>query len=170
MKIFITVLLVLSTCYTVTCQEKIEHFSTIDQTINTLYQVISGDKGELRDWDLFNSIFHEDAQMLPIGPSREGGISVRYITPAEYIDKSGDYLVEVGFHEVEINRIVETFGHLAHVFSTYEAYNHEFDDAPFMRGINSIQLFNDGNRWWVTNISWTQESDDNPLSKKYLPK
>jgi hypothetical protein len=27
---------------------------------------------------------------------------------------------------------------------------------PFMRGINSIQLFNDGKRWWIVNIYWQQ--------------
>jgi len=27
-----------------------------------------------------------------------------------------------------------------------------------MRGIKSIQLFNDGKRWWIVNIYWTQET------------
>jgi len=42
--------------------------------------------------------------------------------------------------------------------------------VPFMRGINSIQLLNDDNRWWIINIYWTQESEENPIPDMYLPK
>ncbi|MGK0428346.1 MAG: hypothetical protein ACJAUR_002467 [Ulvibacter sp.] len=38
-----------------------------------------------------------------------------------------------------------------------------------MRGINSIQLLDDGNRWWIVNIYWTQESEENPIPNEYLP-
>jgi hypothetical protein len=37
-----------------------------------------------------------------------------------------------------------------------------------MRGINSIQLFNDGKRWWIVNIYWQQESAENRIPEKYL--
>jgi hypothetical protein len=37
-----------------------------------------------------------------------------------------------------------------------------------MRGINSIQLFNDGNRWWIVNIYWQQESAEDPIPDMYL--
>jgi uncharacterized protein YciI len=38
-----------------------------------------------------------------------------------------------------------------------------------MRGINSIQLLYDNNRWWVVNIYWSQESKSNPIPEGYLP-
>ena len=44
------------------------------------------------------------------------------------------------------------------------------DEKPFMRGINSMQLMNDGVRWWIINIYWMQESKDNPIPERYLPK
>jgi hypothetical protein len=37
-----------------------------------------------------------------------------------------------------------------------------------MRGINSIQLVNDGTRWWVLNIAWSQETPESPIPEKYL--
>ena len=40
---------------------------------------------------------------------------------------------------------------------------------PFMRGINSIQLFHDGTRWWVATIMWDSERPDNPIPQMYLP-
>ncbi len=39
---------------------------------------------------------------------------------------------------------------------------------PFARGINSFQLWNDGNRWWVITIFWEGESPGNPIPAKYL--
>ena len=34
---------------------------------------------------------------------------------------------------------------------------------PFGRGINSIQLFHDGDRWWVVSVLWDNERPGNPL-------
>lgn len=146
-----------------------KNVATIDSTITSLYNVISGDKGEKRDWDLFNYLFTKDAKLIPIGKKDEK-TAVRYMTPNDYISISGRWLVENGFHEVEINRETQVFGHMAQVFSTYEAYKSKTDNSPFMRGINSIQLFNDGKRWWIINIYWMQESDENPIPEAYLPK
>jgi hypothetical protein len=38
-----------------------------------------------------------------------------------------------------------------------------------MRGINSVQLFNDGRRWWIVSIYWQQENASVPIPEKYLP-
>jgi hypothetical protein len=37
-----------------------------------------------------------------------------------------------------------------------------------MRGINSIQLFHDGSRWWIVTIYWQQESLVDPIPAKYV--
>ena len=81
---------------------------------------------------------------------------------------SGKLLVEDGFREREVHRVEERFGVLVHVFSTYEALRGE-ETKPFMRGINSIQLFNDGKRWWLLTVAWTAETPEQPLPAKYLP-
>lgn len=147
-----------------------EHVKTLDNTISTLYAVISGEKGEARDWDLMKFLFHPDAKLIPSGKNKEGVYKVRYMTVQDYIDSSGKWLIENGFFEKEIHRQTNTFGNITQVFSTYEAFQSERDAEPFMRGINSIQLLNDGNRWWIINIYWTQESLENPIPKEYLPK
>lgn len=144
--------------------------SDIDQTLKTLYGVISGEKGEARDWDLFKILFTPDAKLIPTGKSQDGLIRSRYMSPQDYIDGSGKWLVENGFFEKEIHREVHQFGNIAQVFSTYESFHSESETVPFMRGINSIQLLNDGKRWWVINIYWMQESEENPIPKAYLPK
>jgi len=147
----------------------LENVKTLNSTLETLYAVISGEKGEARDWDLFRFLFHPDAKLIPSGKNREGKIGARFITPDDYVNSSGNYLVENGFYEIELQREVDTFGNITQVFSTYESYRSKNDKEPFMRGINSIQLLNDGNRWWVLNIYWMQESDENPIPEQYLP-
>ncbi|WP_353778437.1 hypothetical protein [Winogradskyella sp. 3972H.M.0a.05] len=141
----------------------------LDITIETLYGVISGEKGEERNWELFNYLFKPNAKLIPSGKDQTGTYRVRYMSPQDYIDTSGKWLVDNGFYEQEIHRATQTFGNITQVFSTYEAFRSKSDTEPFMRGINSIQLLNDGKRWWIVNIYWTQESKENPIPKEYLP-
>jgi hypothetical protein len=42
------------------------------------------------------------------------------------------------------------------------------DPKPFTRGINSIQLFYDGARWWIMSICWQHESPEHPVPENYL--
>lgn len=63
---------------------------------------------------------------------------------------------------------MDSYGNIAHVFSTYESFHALADKQPFERGINSFQLFNDGKRWWVITIYWQGETPENPLPKAYL--
>ena len=144
--------------------------ATLDGTIETLYSVISGDKGVTRDWDLFKHLFYKDAKLIPTGKDKKGKTIARYMSPEDYINSSGKYLFENGFHEVELNRQTQTFCNITQVFSTYESFRSKEDTEPFMRGINSIQLMNDGERWWVINIYWMQESKENLIPDAYLPK
>ncbi|WP_178988108.1 hypothetical protein [Winogradskyella schleiferi] len=172
MKTNFTVLIFLITI-NLSAQEKKDYsknVATLDSTIATLYSVISGDKGEARNWELFKHLFRKDAKLIPTGKNKKGETTIRYMSPEDYIKTSGKWLVDNGFHEIEIKRETQTFGNISHVLSTYESYKSKDDEEPFMRGINSIQLFNDGKRWWVINIYWMQESDKHPIPEVYLPK
>ncbi|WP_424963688.1 hypothetical protein [Ekhidna sp.] len=155
---------------TLHAQDKyLDKVQTLDSTIETLYVVISGEAGEKRNWELFNYLFTADARLIPSGPNESGVISYRVMSPDQYVETSGVWLEKNGFFEKEIYRVTEKFGSVVHVFSTYESYRSESDKEPFTRGINSIQLMKDKNRWWVVNIYWTGEREDNPIPEKYLP-
>ncbi len=88
--------------------------------------------------------------------------------PRKFIASSGKFMEEQGFFEKSIANHVETFGNIVHAFSVYEGRHDTADAKPFVRGINSIQLMNDGQRWWVVTIFWQAEDAANPLPKKYL--
>ena len=91
----------------------------------------------------------------------------RVLTVEEYVVRTEPFFEKDAFFESEVARRVEQWGHLAHVFSTYESRRGK-GEKPFMRGINSIQLMNDGQRWWVVSILWDPERPDQPLPEKYL--
>lgn len=168
--LILTLFLVSSFAFSQETTDYSKQVETLDSTIETLYSVISGDKGQARNWELFKFLFHKDAKLIPTGKTEEGLFDANYMTPDGYIERAGKWLVENGFHEVEISRNIQTFGNIVQVFSTYESYKSKSDTEPFMRGINSIQLLNDGKRWWIINIYWQQETEDNPIPEAYLPK
>jgi hypothetical protein len=53
------------------------------------------------------------------------------------------------------------------VFSTYES-RRDSTDTRRGHGINSIQLFNDGTRWWVVGVLWDNERPDKPIPAVYM--
>ena len=142
---------------------------SIDAIMKAVYDVISGDAGKARDWDRFRSLFHKDARLIPSGKNQQTGvIGARVMTADDYAKNSGPFLEKNGFHERELARHVDQYGNIAQVFSTYHAFRNATDKDPFMRGINSFQLLNDGKRWWVVTIYWQAESAENPIPAEYL--
>lgn len=85
----------------------------------------------------------------------------------QYVASVNDYLLR-GFFEREINRVTRRFGNIAHVFSTYD-YRATEDGPVQGRGVNSIQLFWDGDRWWIANATWDEERPDNPIPPDLRP-
>ena len=142
---------------------------SMDTILAALYDVISGPAGKKRDWDRFRSLFVAGARLIPAAKRPDGAIEARVLDPEGYVTRSAPFLEKQGFYEREISRKVESFGHIAHVFSTYESRHEASDKTPFARGINSIQLLNDGKRWWVVTVYWDSERPDNPLPPQYLP-
>lgn len=139
-----------------------------DAIVAAVYDVISGGAGEARDWDRWRSLFIEGARLIPVGMTPAGEVRHRVMTPEDYVEGSGPALERSGFFEREVSQVTETFGQIAHRFSTYESRRSPDDAQPFQRGINSFQLMNDGTRWWVVSIMWDSERPGNPIPARYL--
>ena len=141
--------------------------ATVDSTIAALYDVISGPAGK-RNWDRFRGLFAPGARLIPTGPRQTGEVGARILTVEDYVQRAGTLFEKEGFFEREVNRRSERFGNIAHAFSTYESRHAKGDAKPFQRGINSIQLMNDGKRWWIITIFWQGEDEKNRLPAMYL--
>lgn len=145
---------------------------SIDAIIAAAYDVISGPAGK-RDWERERTLFIPGARLIPTAKTagemnEDGTITPQVLDVDGYIERSRDYLEKNGFFEKEIARRTEQFGHIAHVWSTYESRHREEDPEPFMRGINSIQLLSDDCRWWIVTVYWQHESPEDAIPEKYL--
>jgi hypothetical protein len=138
---------------------------SIDHIMAAIYDVISGPPGE-RDWNRFRSLFAPGARLTSTAkPPKPDPAEppVRLFTAEDYVNLAGKYFLANGFFESAIVNKVQRFGNIAQVFSSYESRHTAADAKPFTRGINSMQLFYDGKRWYVLSILWDEESASNPL-------
>lgn len=144
--------------------------ASIESIIAALYDVISGPPGQDRDWRRFRSLFTDGARLIVGAPGPDGRVPARNMTVEEYVNSADSFLKRDGFWEREIARRIERYGNVAHVFSTYESRVKSAESPPFSRGINSIQLVTNGQRWWVVTIFWDFERPGNPIPPEYLPR
>ena len=120
--------------------------SSIDAIIDAYYEVVSGPAGESVDTARDRFLHHPDAWVAIAGKDDSGKPFVNIMTLADY---HGDNLPRTeGFFEKEVDRVVSRSGNMAHVWSSYTSAFTE-DGEPFTRGVNSITLFFDGERWWI---------------------
>jgi hypothetical protein len=144
---------------------------SIEAIVAAAYDVISGPAGQKRDWKRERSLFISGARLIPTAVDagrNDVDLAPQVLDVDAYIARVELYFATTGFHEKEVARRVEQFGQIAHVWSTYESRYDPNDAKPFMRGINSIQLFNDGSRWWILSIYWQHESSQHAIPGEYL--
>jgi len=126
--------------------------------IHAMYEVISGPAGQPRDWDRFRSLYLPGAHLVPVVTKGEGHFQARQLSPEDYIRRVEPIFAAEDFWERETKREAQTFGQIAHVLSYYESLR-DPNGAPFESGVNSVQLVNDGARWWILSVAWnTQRS------------
>lgn len=143
-----------------------EDVQSPDAVVGAVYEAISGDAGEERDWDRLRSLFLPEGRLIPSGRGPEGEASYRVLSVDEYIEGASEAFAKEPFYEREINAVTERFGDIAHVFSTYESRRSP-DADPFQRGINSFQLWHDGQRWWIVDVFWHAEREGAPIPERY---
>ena len=142
--------------------------SSIESIIDALYDVISGEKGEKRDWHRERNLFHPSGRLIVVKKEEDGHLETKLMSSDEFTEYVKPFLDGEGFYEYEIFKKIEEFGHVAHVWSTYGSKRSRDDAEPYTRGVNSIQLLNDQKRWWVMNVYWNRETDEFPIPEKYL--
>ena len=145
-----------------------EDVATIDGILHAFYDVISGPAGQPRQWSRDRTLYIPDVHFVSLSTDSAGHVRADVVTHQMFVDRSNPSLVRRGFFETEIHRTTARFGNVVHVFSTYEM-RERVEGPVFGRGINSIELFWDGTRWWIAAAQWDDERPDNPIPKEYLP-
>lgn len=151
-----------------TIAPRAEDVATIDGIMKAFYGVISGPAGQPRQWSRDRTLYISDIRFVAMSEDKSGKPRPQIASHQQFVDASNPELVKEGFYESEIHRVTQRFGNIAHVFSTYESRT-KAGGPLIARGINSIELFYDGKRWWVASNIWDDERPDNPLPAEYLP-
>jgi hypothetical protein len=121
--------------------------------VNAVYEVLSGPANTPKDWERFKRCYAPGAQLKPVHTAPDGRPVLEMLGVEEYIASRRQLLAGQDFYEVEVARRETRYGQLAHVMSIYESRRTPEGEA-FARGINSIQLWNDGARWWIISVMW----------------
>ncbi len=138
---------------------------TLDDLVKALDDAVSGPTD--KDRTCLRQLLIPEARLIPVSKGKDGSI-------APHILSLDDWIACVKargrkeFYEVQVKYPTDVYGHVAHLWSTYEVRPTP-DGKPDIRGINSIQAFFNGSEWKVVEILWQTETPDEPIPSKYLP-
>lgn len=139
---------------------------SIDGIVNQVLDIISGEKGDTRDWEQFRSLFLPTAQFAVLYHKNDGTKLINTMTLDEFVHMAGASYQDHGFIEYEIAKHVDEYNGIAQVFQSYYAKELDIEE----KGINSFQLVHDGNRWWIFSILWTNDRNGVEVPEAYLTK
>ena len=136
---------------------------SIDGVVNEGLAIITGERGEKRDWEAFRMLFDPNAQISVVNHDSLGN-AVRNVYSLEQFVRLGMRYYETdGFIEYEISSVIDEYNGIATVFQGYYAKELDIEE----KGINTYQLFFDGTRWWITGLMWTSDRNGVKLPEKY---
>jgi hypothetical protein len=141
--------------------------ATIDDLIKAVDAGVTGAAD--KDRTCMKALFLPDARLIPLAKNADGGFAPHILTIDGWIEavkkRSGATLYE---HQIKVKQ--EVYGHLAHLWSTYET-RVEVDGkvTSDVKGINSFQIVNDGKNWKIQEIMWEAENNGEAIPKEYLP-
>jgi len=138
---------------------------TLDDLVKALDDAVSGPTD--KDRTCLRQLLIPEARLIPVSKGKDGSIAPHILSLDDWIARvkaSG----RKEFYEVQVKYPTDVYGHVAHLWSTYEVRPTP-DGKPDIRGINSIQAFFNGSEWKVVEILWQAETPDEPIPAKYLP-
>jgi hypothetical protein len=138
-----------------------EDVATVDGIIRAFYDVISGPAGQPRQWQRDSTLYIPRVQFVAMSVE-QGKPVANVMDHGQFARMYNGAFVDRGFFERETKRVTKRFGNIAHAFSAYE-YRATENGPVLGRGVNSIQLYWDGTRWWIASAIWDDERPDNPI-------
>jgi hypothetical protein len=130
-----------------------EPFDGLDGLIGAMYRSVSGPRGAI-DARLQGLVFTPQARLIRTGVGEDGEIWRKEMSVADYEESTREFFASRDFYEYETARQIKECAPFAYVLSEYEAKGHPESDEIILRGVNSIQCFFDGQRWWVNHLIW----------------
>jgi hypothetical protein len=138
--------------------------TTLEELTKALDEAVSGPAG--KDRTCLRELMLPDARLTPIRKADDGTFAPAILTLDDWINSVA---VRGGeFYERQVKVQSETYGHFAHMWSTY-VIRPTPDGKASVIGINSVQAVYDGARWRVLSVLWEPDTTAGPVPEKYLP-
>lgn len=140
-----------------------EDVASVDGMIKAYYEIVNIAPDQPRQWARDRTLYAPWLRFVSSDPT--GAITV-YDHPA--FVAATEPLIRTGFRERELARVTRRYGNIVHVDSSYESLIGP-DGRERARGVNSLELYWDGKRWWIASAMWQSESAAFPIPPELLP-
>ena len=142
---------------------------TLDGLMRAFYDVVNVAPEQPRQWDRDRTLYVPWIRFVATSIDGSGKSKTAIWTHQQYVEAT-EPLVKGGFKEWEIARKTKVYGNVAHIDSTYAGEANEGGKIERFRGLNSIEAYFDGTRWWISSVMWMSESPKHPIPQEYLEK
>jgi hypothetical protein len=136
-------------------------FEKPEQTVAAFWQALQNRPGKSSDTATLNRLFHKDATFFWIR-ERDGVASLTKSAASEYIQKISAP-GEKGFYECEVKREVKVYDRFATVYSIVESRFDANAVQPKLTGINSVDLYKDGDEWKIISVYYHIDKKGHPI-------
>lgn len=135
--------------------------ATPEAVVSALWHALSHGPGQSADVAGLERIFHDDAVVFG---SRYGDGEPRLARmEADAFVESQRTPQPRAFHECEIARAVQVFDRFATVYSVVESRTDRAAAAPDFIGVNSLQLYRQGDAWKILSLYYHVGPKDLPV-------
>lgn len=131
-----------------------EDVGSIDGLMRAFYDVVNLPPDAPRQWARDRTLYAPWSRFVA------NGRGLKVYDHQTLVDDT-EPLIQRGFRERELQRLVRQYGNIAQVESSYETRSGP--DSHLSRGVNYLQLYFDGKRWWVASVVWQSEDAAHPI-------
>lgn len=139
----------------------------MDGLMRAFYEAVNVSPTEPRQWDRDRTLYVPWIRFVGTSIDDQGNVKASVWTHQQYVEAT-EPLVAGGFKEWEVSRKTQEYGNIAHVDSTYAGEVTVGGKVEKFRGVNSIEAYFDGARWWISSVMWMSEARNHPIPKRYL--
>lgn len=140
---------------------------TLDGLMRAFYEVVNTSPRSPRQWDRDRTLYVPWVRFIATSTDPSGAVKTRIWTHQQYVDAT-EPLVAGGFKEWEVSRKTKQYRNIAHIDSVYAGEAAADGTIERFTGLNSIEAYFDGSRWWISSVMWMSASPEHPIPGEFL--
>jgi hypothetical protein len=121
-----------------------------------------------KDRTCLRQLLLPDAKLIPVSVGPDGKAVPHILGVDDWIARVKESKDRKVLYERQVKVVQESYGHIAHLWSTYEVSDTPGGKAT-IRGINSIQAVSVNGEWKIQEVLWQAESSSEQVPPRYLP-